>query len=190
MADTQWIFRGVQSPSHYPVPSIGREKIYGPYKQTQEERLFREFKDRAHLLMADARLTDWDWLAFAQHVGVPTRLLDWTTSPLVATFFALEGDSDSDCIIYSVKYSRFIYDVETRDLSPFENTKEGRYTPPLLFERIRAQRGIFTIHPDPTKIFYRTSMRVLRIPGQKVKSFRKRSNTELTIGTSIQIRKV
>jgi hypothetical protein len=174
MTDTHWIFRGVSAPTHYPLPSIGREKIFGPYKRTQEERLFREFKDRAQFLLSDSRLTDWDWLAFAQHVGVPTRLLDWTTSPLIAAFFALEEDNDQDRLIYCVKYSRFIHEVENQNVSPFDNRKEGRYTPPLLFDRLRAQRGIFTIHPDPTKIFYQSSMRVIRLPNSCVKYFRRR----------------
>jgi hypothetical protein len=43
MRDTGWIFRGVASPSHYPIPSIGRESVYGHYKRAQEQRLFEEF---------------------------------------------------------------------------------------------------------------------------------------------------
>lgn len=174
MRDTAWVFRGVSSPDHYPIPSIGRENVFGPYKEAQEERLFREFKNRAISLMADTRLTEWDWLAFAQHLGVPTRLLDWTTSPLIAAFFALEAENENDRLIYGVKYSTYIHEVESRDISPFNNKKAGRYTPPLLFDRIRAQRGVFTIHPEPTKIFYKDKMQILRIPNKMVGDFRKK----------------
>jgi hypothetical protein len=81
MRDTAWIFRGVGSLEHYPLPSIGREKVFGHYERAQEQRLFDEFKNRAVALVSDPRFTDWDWIAYAQHIGVPTRLLDWTTSP-------------------------------------------------------------------------------------------------------------
>jgi len=174
MRDTGWIFRGVSSPGHYPIPSIGREKVFGPYKRVQEERLFQEFKDRAIALMNDARFNDWDWLAYAQHIGVPTRLLDWTASPLVATFFALESDSREDRVVYAVKYSRFIHEVDHKKCGPFENSRIGRFTAPLAFDRIRAQRGLFTIHPDPTKIFYPRSMKTLLIESSKAPEFRRR----------------
>ena len=56
MRDSGWIFRGVSSPKHYLLPSIGREVVYGPYKRAQEESLFREFRNRAIGLISDPRL--------------------------------------------------------------------------------------------------------------------------------------
>lgn len=174
MRDTSWIFRGVGSPTHYPIPSIGREKVFGPYKRAQEERLFQEFKDRAVSLIAGHTFSNWHWLAYAQHIGVPTRLLDWTASPLIAAFFALEGDSNEDRIIYAVKYSRYIYEVDNKGREPFDNAIEGRFTAPLVFDRIRAQRGVFTIHPHPTKIFYPKGLRTLLIEASMASDFRRR----------------
>ena len=174
MRDTSWIFRGVSSPEHYPIPSIGRESVFGHYKLAQEERLFQEFKNRAIALVSDPRFNDWHWLAYAQHIGVPTRLLDWTTSPLIGAFFALESDSDKDRVIYAVKYSQYIYEVDHQQKRPFENKTEGRFSAPLAFDRIRAQRGLFTIHPDPTKIFYPMNMKTILIPNNKVNDFRRR----------------
>lgn len=174
MRDSGWIFRGVGSPSYYPIPSIGRESVYRHYKRAHEERLFQEFKSRAVALIGDPRFDDWDWLAYAQHIGVPTRLLDWTASPLVAAFFALESDSDEDRVIYALKYSKYIHEVGRSHVSPFENANEGRFSPALAFDRIRAQRGVFTIHPDPTKIFSPPGMKTLLIPSSKVTDFRRR----------------
>ena len=173
MTDTGWIFRGVTAPDHYPIPAIGREKIFGPYKRAYEERLFQEFKHRAVALVKAPDFTDWHWLAYAQHLGVPTRLLDWTSSPLVATFFALEAESDTDRIVFCMQYSKFIHEVDQTGGSPFACRTEGRFSPALVFDRIRAQRGLFTVHPYPTRIFYRENMRVIRIPSQRVKKFRK-----------------
>lgn len=174
MSDTAWIFRGVSSPDHFPIPSIGRKAIYGMYYRAQEERLFQEFKYRAVALMRAPDFDDWHWLAYAEHLGVPTRLLDWTTSPLVAAFFALQGDAESDRAIFCVKYSRYIHEVDQKTTSPFDCRIVGRFTPPLIFDRLRAQRGLFTVHPVPTKIFYSRGMRVIRISRDAVEKLRKR----------------
>jgi hypothetical protein len=146
---------------------------FGKYNEQQEKRLFRTFKDRAVSLLAAIGFDDdWYWLAYAQHLGVPTRLLDWTTSPLMAVYFALRADNDEDRLLLCLKYSTFIHEVE-RTRSPFEHPKVGRYSPPLLFDRLRAQRGVFTIHPNPTQVFYLDGMKAVRIRAEDVKKFRK-----------------
>jgi catechol 2,3-dioxygenase-like lactoylglutathione lyase family enzyme len=64
----------------------------------------KEFASQVHLYMDPSALPnsgDWlEWWALMQHYGAPTRLLDWTASPYVAAYFAIESGEDTDGLIW------------------------------------------------------------------------------------------
>jgi hypothetical protein len=90
-----WAFRGQRddSPLHCSLARYFRSFGIDPRAwPDQEERILRIFKRKAHqyLPQPPAPNDDFQWLALMQHHGAPTRLLDFTWSPYVAAFFALE----------------------------------------------------------------------------------------------------
>ena len=73
----------------------------------QERRVIRVFKRKAHQFVAQppAPEDDFQWLALMQHHGAPTRLLDFTWSPYVAAFFALER-TIADGVVWALNPAR------------------------------------------------------------------------------------
>jgi hypothetical protein len=143
-------------------------------KADLEEHILRSFirYSRPHLDEARPH-NDWELLIAAQHHGVPTRLLDWSYSPLVAAFFATrpaEGRS-KDRAIWRLDWQRVhrqfklpqlalqiqeldsvFGEKQAHSLSPAKlfSTREHRtfacmIEPPSLDDRIVAQSATFTL---------------------------------------------
>jgi hypothetical protein len=96
-AHSTLVFRGLASASYSNVSSLAR--LTGDYADL-ERHLVRNFRKYAH--RESPGPTQWDWLALAQHHGLPTRLLDWTFSPLVALHFATASWPDDDAVLLTV----------------------------------------------------------------------------------------
>jgi hypothetical protein len=158
------IYRGVTNANYKLIPKLGRLKCKSGDILKEEKTILRLFKEQSRPYLDFIPSNDWEWLALAQHHGLPTRLLDWTRNPLVAAYFAIEKPFNGDSAIYVYKNKTFINTSNEPD--PFEIETVGKFIPTHITRRITAQTVIFTIHPDPREEFNESSIEKLIIASE------------------------
>ena len=172
-------FRGVRNAAYDLEPSLYRHPTTKGSNDLIELEwsLLSDFRHRAPPFSDRLPKEDLEMLFLMQHYGVPTRLLDWSESPLVSLFFALEnarqsGGSDHDAAFWILdpvglnslaadhrEGSNQIYGADADELGGYKPRPEAKrlkeILPSAMFgihnsPRIVIQRGTFVIFGKDT----------------------------------------
>ena len=163
-------FRGISNAKAIPETTLTR--LGGDYPR-REQSLLRNFRKYAHRSTTQPDSV-WNWIALAQHHGLPTRLLDWSFSPYVALHFATVNQSEwgDGAIIWCVdcvkmkkhlpgKLQKLLHgeesdvltvemlDLAAPTLAAFERLSQkpfiAFFEPPSLDDRIVNQAALFSV---------------------------------------------
>jgi len=141
------------------VPGADAERLLRLERETTEE-----FAAQAHLYLSAEHLPHdlpgVSWWPLMQHYGAPTRLLDWTESPFVGAYFAVERLVDREGAVYVIDAPAIQERLQDRYTNPDAGLREVM---PTLFTadarcevlfwsqterrsaRLVAQQGLFTL---------------------------------------------
>jgi hypothetical protein len=192
-SNSAWVFRGLGDAGFSLRPTIGRLEHYS---LSYERSVLLGFQRRVPQFIDDSNFEAWDHLALAQHHGLPTRLLDWTTNPLVAAYFATTAEPSTirrkvgvrmvgvvpphdsvTCRIVArrVRQSEVIDPAIEKD--PFDAAGVRFLLPRTISGRIASQNGLFSIHPQPDQAWeapLEKDANIFDIPGSARGFFQRR----------------
>ena len=177
------VFRGCRQTSGPLYTSLDRlGGIDPPHgKAHLEEHILRNFMRYSRPHLAQPLQNPWELLVTAQHHGLPTRLLDWSYSPLVAAHFATVGEGSGERVVWRLDWAAvhrhfglpplafLVEDVgellgaqgvpSLWELFDLPDGGPARFVcmldPPALDARIIAQAASFTVCSDKTRSFDR-----------------------------------
>lgn len=141
----RWIFRG-QRDLGWPLKTSleracsGVNASLSKHGAQLEQILLREFQRRFHHYRTDvpSQGAVLEWLAYMQHFGAPTRLLDWTYSLHVAAYFALEAPDARGCAVWAI-------DQQWLQEQSFEKIKASHRYPTEPKKRERMERFLLGV---------------------------------------------
>jgi len=143
------LFRGQKYASWKLESRLYREVMRADREQSFyeiEQKLFESFKRKLDTLKKETS-SNTEVLAYAQHYGLPTRLLDWSKNPLVALWFAFNETAigDFDRVVHTILIQK--WDLKAEDNENIFNIRNARFIKPrnlLNDDRIKNQEGWFS----------------------------------------------
>lgn len=150
-----WCFRGQANADWKLKSSLSRHievaKVSSEVWGLQESRIRRIFRRKSHLFLNEMPADEIEWLALMQHHGAPTRLLDFTWSPYVAAFFALER-ATNDAAIWAINLP-LLWAIHGKHKIDGVNIREADPRRPDVFDRFySANEHAFVWQGDPIRM--------------------------------------
>jgi len=147
------------------IPKVFRPDKNNPFRVYDESSMFHNFKMRTYQEYRHEHTNVFEWLCLMQHYDLPTRLLDWTESILIALYFAVNTEKHwgKDGVIFS------LYAPRLNQLTDIHEPPEDR------LYGVRAQEDPeIILRPEMAKlnllpsIFYGKNIRDCEVMGPKI----------------------
>lgn len=138
--EEEYVFRGYSKKSEL-FPSIIREKDY----RKIESKLLEAFERYGSLYYSAS--SPMDFMSYAQHFGLPTRLLDFTYNPFIALSFAIYGKKGTNYKVLEDKDYYYLRYAMLNDnlVTPGIVTREDNYVGRIPYTDSYAEKAIRTV---------------------------------------------
>ncbi len=128
----QFLYRGQSNMEYRLEPGLFRKRklddnrSVGAFIRSLEKTIIDDFISESCIYKPEIHREDYlSWLEIAQHHGLPTRLLDFTTNPLVALYFACESSSNKDAFVWIINKEAYARHIKDRtDIPNIDNRSQ------------------------------------------------------------------
>ncbi len=146
---TEWVFRGQPDSGFRLVPRLARQAYTAKTILTFEGSIIERFRRDALAYLDRLPDDDWHLVALAQHHGLPTRFLDWTSNPLVALYFAVREHPDVDATVFAVRSRGILSRPRLKTEHPQRLDSTIKFVPDSFHPRLLRQEALFLVPRDP-----------------------------------------